>query len=36
VVLPGEPVCAISETVLITQDGNEVLTRFEPRNLVVV
>ena len=36
VVLPGEPVCAISETVVITEDGHEVLTHFEPRKLVVV
>ena len=35
-VLPGEPVYAISETLLITQDGHEILTRFEPRKLVVV
>ena len=36
VVLPGEPVCAISETVVVTEDGHEVLTQFEPRTLVVV
>ena len=35
-VLPGEPVYAISETLLITEDGHEILTRFEPHKLVVV
>ena len=34
--LPGEPVYAISETLLVTQHGHEILTRFEPRKLVVV
>ena len=36
VVLPGEPPNAISETLLVTEDGHEVLTHFEPRKLVVV
>ena len=35
-VLPGEPVYAISETLLITANGHELLTQFEPRKLIVV
>ena len=35
-VLPGEPPNAISETVLVTKTGCEVLTKFQPRKLVVV
>ena len=34
--LDGEIPLAISETVLVTESGPEILTRFQPRDLVVV